>query len=455
FLVLEESTQSEAATTGRAICVLPRGAEEGQEIRLRDRTFALQLGKPVRFHLVSSTADTPYKAGDLIDPAAGDFVRLPPIATVVQAEEGGGREVPVQLSASLTEVGTLEMRCVAVEDPARRWLLEFQLRGEAQQEQAKRPRHPRFDRAVERIDRVFGSRSQQIGPKEAKQLRTHLEQLLGPRDSWDTPLLRDLFAILWERARRRRRSADHERMWMNLSGYCARPGFGYPLDDWRVEQLWSLFGQGVQYVNERQVWAEWWTLWRRVAGGLGEEAQVRLLDDIAFYLQPKGKTSSPRPPGPKREGHDDMVRLAAALERVPVERKIEVGTWLLERLEKPAENPQSWWAVGRIGARQPFHGSVHSVVPAEVAVRWLERILSLDWKKIEPAAFAATQVARMTGDRWRDLPADIRARVAQRLEAAHAPSTWIAMVREVQELDAADEQRVFGESLPLGLKLVG
>ncbi|HEU0200742.1 MAG TPA: Hsp70 family protein, partial [Burkholderiaceae bacterium] len=250
FLVLEESTQSEAAATGRAICVLPRGAEEGQEIRLRDRTFALQLGKPVRFHLVSSTADTLHKTGDLIDPAAGDFVRLPPIATVVQAQEGGGREVPVQLSASLTEVGTLEMRCVAVEDPARRWLLEFQLRGEAQQEQAKRPRHPRFDQAVERIDRVFGSRSQQIGPKEAKQLRTHLEQLLGPRDSWDTPLLRDLFAILWERARRRRRSADHERMWMNLSGYCARPGFGYPLDDWRVEQLWSLFGQGVQYVNE-------------------------------------------------------------------------------------------------------------------------------------------------------------------------------------------------------------
>jgi hypothetical protein len=435
--------------------VLPRGTEEGQEIRLRDRSFALQLGKPVRFHLVSSTADTPHAAGDLIELAENEVVRLPPIATVVQAAEGGGRrEVPVQLSVLLTEVGTLEMRCVAADDPAQRWLLEFQLRGETQQAEAKRPRHPRFNAAVERIDRVFGSRSQEVGPKEVKQLRTQLEHLLGPRDSWDTPLLRDLFAVLWERARRRRRSADHERTWMNLSGYCARPGFGYPLDDWRVEQLWSLFEQGVQYVNERQVWAEWWTLWRRVAGGLEAQAQVRLLDDIAFYLQPKGRSQYPRPPGPKREGYDDMVRLAAALERVPVERKIEVGAWLLERLEKPGENQQSWWAVGRIGARQPFHGSVHSVVPAEVAVSWLDRIFSLDWRKVEPAAFAATQIARMTGDRWRDLPADIRTRVAQRLESAHAPGNWVAMVREVQELSAADEQRVFGESLPLGLKLV-
>ena len=84
----------------------------------------------------------------------------------------------------------------------------------------------------------------------------------------------------------------------------------------------------------------------------------------------------------------------------------------------------------------------------------LDAILALDWKKIDPAAFAAVQIARMTGDRSRDLPDDARAAVVQRLEAMGAASAWIAMVRETVELDRADEGRVFGETLPAGLKLI-
>ena len=60
----------------------------------------------------------------------------------------------------------------------------------------------------------------------------------------------------------------------------------------------------------------------------------------------------------------------------------------------------------------------------------------------------------MTGDRTRDLPDETRASVVRRLEAANAPQSWIAMVREVVELNAADEGRVFGEALPAGLKLI-
>ena len=47
-------------------------------------------------------------------------------------------------------------------------------------------------------------------------------------------LLRALFDALMQRARRRRRSAEHERLWLNLAGFCLRPGFGYALDEWRI-----------------------------------------------------------------------------------------------------------------------------------------------------------------------------------------------------------------------------
>ena len=49
---------------------------------------------------------------------------------------------------------------------------------------------------------------------------------------------------------------------------------------------------------------------------------------------------------------------------------------------------------------------------------------------------------------------DIRERVATRLEHCDAPASWVAMVREVTRLEAADERRLFGESLPAGLSLV-
>ena len=180
-----------------------------------------------------------------------------------------------------------------------------------------------------------------------------------------------------------------------------------------------------------------------------------LLDDMAFHLQPPGTSRYNRPSGTMKVAYDDMVRLAASLERVPVERKIEVGQWLLTRLKKPSENPQSWWAVGRIGARQPFYGSAHGVVPPDIAAVWIGAILALDWKKVEPAAFAAVQIARMTGDRSRDLPFDLRAEVVRRLTAANASRSWIEMVNEAVQLNQADEGRVFGESLPVGLKLLG
>ena len=60
----------------------------------------------------------------------------------------------------------------------------------------------------------------------------------------------------------------------------------------------------------------------------------------------------------------------------------------------------------------------------------------------------------MTGDRWRDVPLEVRTTIISRLQAANAPASWITMVREVGELDAADVRRVFGESLPAGLRLL-
>ena len=183
----------------------------------------------------------------------------------------------------------------------------------------------------------------------------------------------------------------------------SRQALGYALDEWRIEQLCALHAQGIEYVGESQNWSEWWTLWRRTAGGLPAALQEKLLAELAPSQQSAAKTRS-RLATAIAGSHDDMLRLVASLERLPIEQKVEVGERLLERLRKGSEKALGWWALGRIGARQSLYGSAHQVVLPEVAGRWLEAVLAVDWKKVEPAAFAATQLARLTGDRSRDLP---------------------------------------------------
>jgi hypothetical protein len=102
----------------------------------------------------------------------------------------------------------------------------------------------------------------------------------------------------------------------------------------------------------------------------------------------------------------------------------------------------------------PFHGSVHNVIAREVAAEWLARVLALDWKKVQPAGFAAATLARVSGDRERDLEPAMRDQVARRLSQMQAPESWIQMVQGIIELNEADEKRIFGESLPPGLRLV-
>ncbi|MGX9734369.1 Hsp70 family protein [Janthinobacterium aestuarii] len=457
FLVL-----GEAGKDHRAVCILPRGSASGEEIRLTERLFALRLGRPVRFHLATSLfeAGTPPQLGEIVDLDAGEYLRLPPLASVLQAESGDKRDITVQLATVMTEVGTLEVHCVAEADAGQRWLLEFQLRAgkEEQGDDEAQAVSPRIKEAIEKIERIFGGKAQKVDTKEVRQLRQHLERGLGGRESWDTPLLRQLFDALMLRARGRRRSAEHERVWLNLTGYCLRPGYGDTLDPWRIEQLWALFDTGVHHHKDNQVCAEWWTLWRRVAGGLSTEQQLRLLDDFAFNLQADAAQRGSRPVILVNGSDDDMLRLGASLERIPGAYKAEVGAWLIKRLEKAgreAADTNTLWALARVGARQPFHGSAHEVVDSATVAEWLHVLLALDWKKTEPAAFAAAHLARMTGDRSRDIGDELRATVLTRLKAVGAPPLWQAMVSEVTQLDEANTKRMLGEALPPGLKLIG
>jgi DNA-K related protein/Hsp70 protein len=446
FLLIESAEQRR-----QGLCLLPKGSEEGQEVWLQ-QPMMLRVGQPVRFHLLSYNGDDEYKPGDLTVLDQERFLDLPPLALVLPAQ--AQHEIAVRLLTAYTEYGTLQLQCVSVAEPQQRWDVEFQLRRGAAPINADLPQQ--MPVAVQKIQAVFGSKSKQVDAQAVKNLRTELEKLFAQaRQDWSLPLLRALWQILMDGAKYRKRSEAHERLWLNLTGFCLRPGIGDALDSWRVEQIWKLYGEGLQFVNDKQNWAEWWTLWRRVAAGLPEPAQYKLFDDIAKFINP----ASARQPAATKllqtRSFEDMLRLAAVLERLPVADKLQLGEWLLKRLEKSGESPQCWWALGRIGARVLSPGLQQLVIPAQQAELWIVRALAADWKKHNQAGWAAVLLARSSNDRARDVDAGLRERVAEKLKQSKAPPAWLELLNNQQALTAQQEQMIYGEALPPGLSLPG
>ncbi len=435
----------------QAVCLIPRGLEEGETVTLQDRAFTLTLGKPVQVQLFSTTADRLDRPGEVVT-LTERFTPLPPIHTILSGNKG--TTVQVHLVCTLTEVGTLALSCVAGEQ---RWRLEFALRGAPRTRLTVTESMPaRFSEAGVEVERVFGTRPLPVQPRDVKNLFRTLEKLLGPREGWSLPVLRELWTPLWAGVSKRRRSPDHEKVMYQLLGYTLRPGAGYPLDDWRVEQTFSIFRELVTHHGEQPIWLEFWVLWRRVAGGLPEAAQLAIWKVLQPVLSRKVPLDAPaggaKLKGVVPQGLDEMVRCAASLELLLPEDKAELGAWVVSRLRAKDTSGGPWaWALGRLGARLPIYGAAHRVVPPELATEWIDVLLQLDPRQHDGARFALTQLARRTGDRSRDVGDEVRERVLAALTGES--DTWRALVAEVVQLSAADEARALGDSLPAGLTL--
>src|SRR6516225_946731 len=110
------------------VCIVPQRLEEGEEISLPKPELELALGEPVVFPLYTSTVRRDDKGGDLLHVAPEQLLQLPPLHTVLRGgKRSGVKRVPVTLAAKSTEIGTLELWCVAKEGN-NRWRLEFNVR---------------------------------------------------------------------------------------------------------------------------------------------------------------------------------------------------------------------------------------------------------------------------------------------------------------------------------------
>src|SRR5689334_7307414 len=316
--------------TLRAMCLAPRGTEEGSSIELDPGNLQLVANKPVAFRLYSSRTRTEDRAGDVVTFSPEEQKELhlhAPLHAVLRFGKAGERLVPVKLGAKLTEVGTLEIWAES-KTSEHRWRLQFELRKAASAQGLQKPAavisEEALRSAVELVPQAFAT--SQIEPE---QLPARLEQALGlGRNSWPVSAIRALADRMLELVDGRSKSAAHELRWLNLCGFCLRPGFGFPGDDFRIEQARRVYASGLQFANQMQNEIEWWIFWGRVAGGLNKNQQTDLFQRLSPVLLPRASKRARVNASLLRE----MWRAAASLELLPIQTKTQLGDELMARI---------------------------------------------------------------------------------------------------------------------------
>jgi hypothetical protein len=110
----------------KALCVVPFGMEEGTSAAI-DREFGLIVGESAEFRFLTSTTRRADPPGALIEDWDDDIQELGPLEVTLTLPNVEDDVVPVTLESHVTEVGTLELWCVA-RDRSHRWKLELNIR---------------------------------------------------------------------------------------------------------------------------------------------------------------------------------------------------------------------------------------------------------------------------------------------------------------------------------------
>ncbi len=449
-----------------AVCLVPGSAQPGDAFHLTDRVWELLISQPAEFPLLTSSTRLTDAPGEVHEVDPLHMTPLPPIRTVLRVQRSKRAETArVHLHARLTEIGTMELWCSEA-DGDRTWRLQFDIRAATQTDMEATVGvgahagvwdEASWSPCYACVADTFGPHGKEDPQGLVKQLAIRLAM---ERQQWPPSLLRRLWETLMEFADGRRRSAMHETRWLNLLGFSLRPGYGCAVDDWRVSETWRTV-HGRLFHHAPACRTESLVLWRRVAGGLTAGQQRALADPLVAAIRAlqqrfaTGKSKSAEPALAIQES-TEVWRLLGSLELLTSETKSQLGNNIVALMSHPklqTVRPAMVWALGRIGSRTLAYGPLNEMVSLETVATWLEALLMAN-PTDSTTDLAVMLMARKTGDRYRDLPEDLRARCLAWFAHHSVPAHYIQLVDQVGQLDSEEADRVFGEALPKGLRLL-
>ncbi|MCG8688325.1 MAG: molecular chaperone DnaK, partial [Desulfobacterales bacterium] len=430
-----------------AVCLVERGLDEGSVIDLPDMPLEVRTNQPVSFDVFSSS----YRSGD----TAGDIIAvdetlsvMAPIQTIIKfGKTGDKKQIPITMGAEYTEMGSLAMFCrSAVSD--HHWKLQFQLRNSVAEPGTSETEvydDALIEKACNTIEKVF---SKEGNSDDLKKIVKSLERLVEQRKAnWPLSFLRRMADKLIQIAPSREASAAHESRWLNLTGFCMRPGFGDAFDEERARKLWKIYLSGLKHDKAQQNRMDWWIFIRRIAAGLKAGQQRQFFQDTSALLIKPGKT---------KMAPQELVELwmtSGNMERLLVKDKVVLAKALMPQI-KPGKNmDRFFWTLSRLGGRELLYGSVDRVIPPTEVSRWIQQVMKKPWKKNDPVDTLIASLSRKTGDRTRDIAEDLVDQIIAWLKEKGADQKTVVQIQKKTGMDMKEKSQQFGERLPTGLLL--
>jgi hypothetical protein len=115
-----------------------------------------------------------------------------------------------------------------------------------------------------------------------------------------------------------------------------------------------------------------------------------------------------------------------------------------------------YWVLARLGARHLFHAPVNNVVSGNIVSKWLDTLIKHKANNalLQDKLFALSRMAALTGDRTIDVDAKHLSATLRFLETNKAPEQWIKHLKSVRKESIQEQNKILGDSLPLGLRIV-
>ena len=432
------------------VCVMPRGIDENINIAT-PLTFNLAANCKVQFPLYSSATrlgDTP---GNMINDNE-ELTFISSLMSVLRFGKAEKKEIKAEIVSELTETGVLKIWLQSKESN-HKWPLNFDIRLLSAEDDDSNISDSiildsgHIEKACKLINDTFIS-----SIDNTISINKEIEKILDlPKNQWPVHALRSLADSLMKIPIDSLKAPQKEAKWLNLCGFCLRPGFGDPEDELRMQKVWKIWYKGMNNQNNPQVVAEWWVFWRRVVSGMKSGHQRTVYETLSKQICPKGIYSNKIKTG--IQSKTEMWRCMGALELLSSKQKTALGAILL--LRKNKLDSFDYWVLARLGARHLFHAPANHVISGNIVSNWLDTLIKhkANNSVLQDKLFALSRMAAMTGERTIDVDAKHLSATLKFLETHKAPEQWSKHLKSVRKESIQEQNKILGDSLPLGLSI--
>jgi hypothetical protein len=240
----------------------------------------------------------------------------------------------------------------------------------------------------------------------------------------------------------------YQARWWNIAGFLLRPGFGFPLDDHRLKDLWKVILSEANATISSECQIQKWICYRRIAGGLNKGQQIQIAHELIpsilnrrnGRIEIKGKAELYQ--------YIEKIRALASMELLEAPLKIKLGDALIKRISSSEAVAADFWALARIGARHLFYGSTANVVPKAQCADWIEELLQMPSENEDRLPFVLSQLAHKTDQREINISDELITKIRGRYHTEQLDKAL-----SVSNFTMKEQDQIFGEQLPIGLLL--